>query len=255
MHFQQRARRRDRQITLICRYPGEGRASGRRRAHLGQDRRLRRHGLQDGVYRERRAGPTRGGRRQGRAPSGWPEGSAVPAGTETDLQGRQACGPIRVQHPDQTLARGLRVGGADARGRKKLVAVDPDFIRELFAVFGPVRLRRMFSGIGIFADGRMFGCAVGGLIHLKTDDVIVADFAVEQSGPFLYPTKGGMRTLRSYWRLPERLYDDPEELVLWARRSLEAARRAAARPRAAKPKRVKPPADRRAPRIPGRPRK
>jgi DNA transformation protein len=133
--------------------------------------------------------------------------------------------------------------------------VDPDFIRELFAVFGPVRLRRMFSGIGIFADGRMFGCAVGGLIHLKTDDVIVADFAVEQSGPFLYPTKGGMRTLRSYWRLPERLYDDPEELALWARRSLEAARRAAARPRAPKPKRVKPPAARRAPRIPGRPRK
>jgi DNA transformation protein and related proteins len=113
--------------------------------------------------------------------------------------------------------------------------VDPDFIRELFAVFGPVRLRRMFFGIGIFADGRMFGCAVGGLIHLKTDDMIVADFAVEQSGPFLYPTKGGMRTLRSYWRLPERLYDDPEELALWARRSLEAARRAAARPRAAKP--------------------
>lgn len=133
--------------------------------------------------------------------------------------------------------------------------MDPDFIRELFAVFGPVRLRRMFSSIGIFADGRMFGCAVGGLIHLKTDDVIVADFAVEQSGPFLYPTKGGMRTLRSYWRLPERLYDDPEELALWARRSLEAARRAAARPRAAKPKRVKPPADRRAPGIPGRPRK
>jgi DNA transformation protein len=133
--------------------------------------------------------------------------------------------------------------------------VDPDFIRELFAAFGPVRLRQMFFGIGIFANGMMFGYAVGGVIYLKTDDLIVADFAAEQSGPFLYPTKGGMRTLMSYWRLPERLYDDPEELALWARRSLEAARRAAARPRAAKPKRVKPPAARRAPGIPGRPRK
>ena len=184
-----------------------------------------------------------------------PKAALFLLGTETDLQGRQACGPIRVQHPNQTLARGSRVGGADARGRKKLSVVDPNFIRELFAAFGPVRLRRMFFGIGIFADGMMFGYAVGGVIYLKTDDVIVADFAVEQSGPFLYPTKGGMRTLRSYWRLPERLYDDPEELALWARRSLEAARRAAARPRAAKPKRVKPPAARRAPGIPGRPRK
>ena len=116
--------------------------------------------------------------------------------------------------------------------------MDPDFIRELFAAFGPVRLRRMFFGLGIFADGIMFGYAVDGVIYLKTDDVIVADFAAEQSAPFEYPTKDGMRTLMSYWRLPERLYDDPEELALWARRSLEAARRAA-RPRAAKPTRVK----------------
>jgi DNA transformation protein and related proteins len=133
--------------------------------------------------------------------------------------------------------------------------VDPEFVREMFAEFGPVRLRRMFFGIGIFADGIMFGYAVDGVVYLKTDDMIVADFAAEESGPFLYPTKGGMRTLLSYWRLPERLYDDPEELALWARRSLEAALRAAATPRAAKPKRVKPPAARRMPVTPDRPRK
>ena len=120
--------------------------------------------------------------------------------------------------------------------------MDPEFIRAQFAAFGPVRLRRMFFGIGILADGIMFGYAVDGVVYLKTDDMIVADFATEESRPFLYPTKGGMRTLLSYWRLPERLYDDREELALWARRSLEAARRAAATPRAAKPKRVTRPA-------------
>jgi DNA transformation protein len=96
--------------------------------------------------------------------------------------------------------------------------MDPEFIRELFAAFGPVRTRRMFFGVGIFTDGMMFGYAVDGVIYLETDDVIIGDFAAEESGPFLYPTKGGMRPLLSYWRLPERLYDDPEELVLWARR-------------------------------------
>jgi DNA transformation protein len=29
----------------------------------------------------------------------------------------------------------------------------------------------------------------------------------------------------SYWRLPDRLYDDPDELATWARESLAAARR------------------------------
>jgi len=31
----------------------------------------------------------------------------------------------------------------------------------------------------------------------------------------------------SYWQLPERLYDDPEELTGWARAALAAAQRAA----------------------------
>jgi DNA transformation protein len=111
----------------------------------------------------------------------------------------------------------------------------------------------MFGGVGLFADGMMFGLVAGGVIYLKTDDVIVADFAAERSGPFAYSTKDGTRTLTSYWRLPERLYDDGEELALWARRSLEAAGRAAAGSRAAK--RVRPPAVRRAAKAPGRSRK
>jgi DNA transformation protein and related proteins len=144
--------------------------------------------------------------------------------------------------------------------------VDPDAIRELFAAFGPVTPRRMFSGMGIFAEGKMFGLVIGGVIHLKADETTVADFEREGAGPFSYATKHGTRTVMSYWRLPERLYDDVEELALWAQRSLEVARRAAARPRTAKqkpaakgkpvkPKPVKPPAARRAGRIPGRTRK
>ena len=133
------------------------------------------------------------------------------------------------------------------------MAWDADAIRELFAAFGPLTPRRMFGGVGLFADGIMFGLVTGGVIHLKTDEMIVADFAAEGSAPFAYATKDGTRTLTSYWRLPERLYDDAEELAAWARRSLEAARRAAARPRAAK--RVRPPAIRPGGRVPGRSRK
>ena len=33
----------------------------------------------------------------------------------------------------------------------------------------------------------------------------------------------------SYWRMPDRLYDDPDELASWARDALGAAQRAAAR--------------------------
>jgi DNA transformation protein len=107
--------------------------------------------------------------------------------------------------------------------------VDPEFIRDLFAQFRPVTVKRMFSGAGIFADGLMFGLIVDGAIHLKVDETNIADFEREGSRPFTY-TRGkslGRPTRRAlpYWRLPERLYDDPDELAVWAGRAFAIAER------------------------------
>ena len=105
--------------------------------------------------------------------------------------------------------------------------MDREGVADLFAQFGPVSVRRMFGGAGIWADGTMFGLIVDDVIYLKADEEIIADFEREQMGPFVYATKSGSRSLRSYWRMPDRLYDDPEALADWARRSLAAAHRAA----------------------------
>jgi len=114
--------------------------------------------------------------------------------------------------------------------------MDADFIRDLFAAFGPVTVRRMFSGAGIFADGLMFGLIVRDVIYLKVDDTSVTDFEREGCGPFTY-TRGKNSSHPSehalpYWRLPERLYDDPDELAVWARRAFATAERKKFAPRA-----------------------
>ena len=107
--------------------------------------------------------------------------------------------------------------------------MDPDFIRDLFAPFGPVTVRRMFGGAGIFADGLMFGLIVRDVIYLKADEVSIAAFEHEGSAPFTYTRGGnsGRPTTHSlpYWRLPERLYDDPDELAVWAERAFAVAQR------------------------------
>jgi DNA transformation protein len=107
--------------------------------------------------------------------------------------------------------------------------IGPDFITELFSGFGPVSVRRMFSGAGVFADGLMIALVVDGVIYLKTDDSLVPLFEREGQAPFRYRSGDGQRTLNSYWRMPERLYDEPEELAEWARLSLAAARRSGKR--------------------------
>lgn len=106
---------------------------------------------------------------------------------------------------------------------------DPEYIAELFAGFGPVTVRRMFSGAGVFADGLMIALVVDGVIFLKADETLVPQFEREGLSPFSYKTKEGRRTLMSYWRMPERLYDDPDELAVWARQSMAAAQRGGTR--------------------------
>jgi DNA transformation protein and related proteins len=121
--------------------------------------------------------------------------------------------------------------------------MDRDFLIDLFADFGPVSVRRMFSGFGVSADGTNFALGLRGGLYLRADAQTIARFEAEGSKPFSYQTKARSVTVASYWQLPERLYDDPEELAVWAKAALAAAQRAALtkRGKARKPakKRVK----------------
>ena len=107
--------------------------------------------------------------------------------------------------------------------------MDPDFIYDLFAPFGQVTIRRMFSGAGIFRDGLMIGLIVRDVIYLKADESTAPDFEREDCKPFTYirgknsnrPTEHAL----PFWRLPERLYDDPDELADWARKAFAVAQR------------------------------
>ena len=112
--------------------------------------------------------------------------------------------------------------------------MDPDYLHELFAEFGKVQVRRMFGGAGVYCDGLMFALVSDGVIYLKAGADTVPAFERENCAPFQYDTKTGKRAIMSYWRMPERLYDDTEELAQWARRALAAARRSGAKPAAGK---------------------
>ena len=102
---------------------------------------------------------------------------------------------------------------------------DPESIRELFSAFGTVSVRRMFGGHGVFADGLMFALESDGELFLKADDLTIPKLAAENSEPFVYKAKGREVAL-SYWKLPERLYDEPDDFAGFAREAFGAAQRA-----------------------------
>lgn len=112
--------------------------------------------------------------------------------------------------------------------------MDREFLTDLFVDFGPVTLRRMFSGYGISADGTNFALALRAGLYFRADDQTIPQFEAEGCGPFRYQTRSKTVTVNSYWQLPARLFDDAEELAVWARSALAAAQRAALRKRPGK---------------------
>jgi DNA transformation protein len=122
--------------------------------------------------------------------------------------------------------------------------MDRDFLVDLFADFGPVTLRRMFSGYGISVDGINFALALRAGLYFRADEETIPQFQVEGSKPFQYQQRSTAKvvTVNSYWELPARLFDDSEELTGWAKAALAAAQRAALHKRSKTPRKAKKPA-------------
>jgi DNA transformation protein and related proteins len=104
-----------------------------------------------------------------------------------------------------------------------------EFLREQLAPLGRITVRRMFGKTGVFCDGLMFAMVTDDTLYFRVDDDNRAAFEEAKSFPPLNYGKQGRMIDLSFWRAPERLFDEPDELNAWARLALAAARRVAAK--------------------------
>ncbi len=110
-----------------------------------------------------------------------------------------------------------------------------DYLKDCLAVVGPVTIKRMFGGAGVYADGVMFGLVANDVLYFKADGQNEQDYVDEGLEPFTYDGKA--RPIKmSYWQVPERVFDDPDEMTEWATAALAAARRGAMKKKPAKKK-------------------
>src|SRR5215467_7618978 len=103
-----------------------------------------------------------------------------------------------------------------------------DFLRDQLAPLGHITTRRMFGKTGVFCDGVMLGMVTDNTLYFRVDDGNRAVFKEAEAFPPLNYEKRGQTIDLAFWRAPERLFDEPEELLAWARAALGAARRVAA---------------------------
>jgi len=112
-----------------------------------------------------------------------------------------------------------------------------EFLREQLAPLGRITMRRMFGKTGVFCDAVMFGMVTDNTLYFRVDDQNRVTFKEAESFPPLNYEKRGHTIDLSFWRAPERLFDEPDELVAWARAALEAAHRVAAKRKQTAPNR------------------
>ena len=104
-----------------------------------------------------------------------------------------------------------------------------EFLREQLAPLGRVTLRRMFGKSGVFCDGVMLGMVTENTLYFRVDDQNREAFREAEAFPPLNYAKQGQTIDLAFWRVPERLFDEPDEFITWARAALAAAHRVAAK--------------------------
>lgn len=104
-----------------------------------------------------------------------------------------------------------------------------EFLCEQLAPLGRITVRGMFGKAGVFCDGLMLGMLADETLYFRVDEQNREAFAEAAAFPPLNYAKGGQLIDLAFWRAPDRLFDEPDELLAWARLALAAARRVAAK--------------------------
>jgi DNA transformation protein len=97
-----------------------------------------------------------------------------------------------------------------------------DYLFDVLSPLGKVQTRSFFGMDGIKVDGAMVGFVMDDKLYLRTDAQSRNSYADEGGKPFTFD-KNGETIVTSYYTIPDRLYDEGDELLSWVRTARAAA--------------------------------
>ena len=103
------------------------------------------------------------------------------------------------------------------------------YVKDVFAPFGEIHVRKMFGGAGVYCDGRFFAIIGDDDLWLKVDDLNRDAFRSAGARALTFEMKDGETAQMSYYSAPEEMFDDDDALREWVQLALDAADRQAAK--------------------------
>jgi DNA transformation protein len=104
--------------------------------------------------------------------------------------------------------------------------MDNTDIEDVFQSLGPVTIKRMFGGKGVYHMGRILAVEIREELLLKADDVSAPEFEEAGAKRWFYEGRKGKAVNMPYWSIPDDAFDDPDIMAKWVRLAYEAALRA-----------------------------
>jgi DNA transformation protein and related proteins len=112
------------------------------------------------------------------------------------------------------------------------MSVSADFVTyvvDQLAGFPRVLPRRMFGGVGLYANELFFGLIAHDVLYLKVDDSNRTEYVARNCQPFRPRAQTPDVYSMNYFAVPAEIIEDPEELCRWAHKALLVAAAASSR--------------------------
>ncbi len=100
-----------------------------------------------------------------------------------------------------------------------------DHVLDLLSLAGPVDVRRMFGGHGVYVGDAMFGLVDDDELFLKTDELTRERFVAAGCRTWRYTRRDGTVEVTSYFQPPDEAHEDAEAMLPWAQLGIDAALR------------------------------
>ena len=105
------------------------------------------------------------------------------------------------------------------------MAVSDDFLQyvlDQLAGLGHIAARRMFGGVGLYHEERIFGFIAGDILYFKVNDSNRGDYEARGMDQFR-PYADKPQVSMTYYEVPADTLEDADECMAWARKSVAIA--------------------------------
>ena len=98
-----------------------------------------------------------------------------------------------------------------------------NFVREFLLPVGVIKDDSFFGGFAFKHNNKQFAMIMGNTLYFCVDSSTRAKYEALGMVPFSYSTKKGLVQVKKYYSVPEDLFEDQEQLIIWANESIQVA--------------------------------